>query len=139
MRKNMNKRLNLNIKDQYQPGFFERKDLNKKIDRNLEDMSEKEFLNYFKYHIIGISGGKDSLLALLYMLNNYDKNKIIVYSMNLPYEPDSESYFNYLNNKLNIKILVYNAKVTKKGYKDLCISGGVPNYFNRWCTGYMEV
>jgi len=97
-------------------------------------------MNRNKIYFVSMSGGKDSTATAIYMLKNYPRNKLRFVFADTGWEhPETYKYLDYLEKRLNIRIL----KVKSKTFKDmetLCITKKMfPSRVRKFCTTELKI
>jgi len=101
----------------------------------------KRVVEYFekKYNLRGIlsfSGGKDSLLALLLLMNAQSNVEVIHVSIENADPPTLHDYIDYVESRLSINITRVGSSWSR--IRELVEMLNVPSRGNRWCTPLLK-
>lgn len=113
-----------------EPGFI---DYHKGADAWLRKLSMVDYFNYHDKIAVGFSGGKDSLVGLVWVLENCDPDKVFVFYANPGWGcdwPHSIEYIKIVEEKYDIKIHLAGPSDTAclGGFEENLLQIGFPGY-----------
>jgi len=101
---------------------------------NLQQISLKKFIDSHQNIVIPFSGGKDSLAAAIWTLENCDRNKITLIYCDTGIDfPDVKPYLQYCEKKLKHPIIII-GNSSDEYYLSLIEKYGQPGTNNQWCS-----
>ena len=110
----------------------------------LRKLSMVDYLNWHDKILVGFSGGKDSLAALLWCLENVDRSKLQSYFSNLAWGvdwPHGLAFVQFVEKKYGIKVFIAGSSDPKAPGKwhDMLLQHGYPHPHSCWYRNYFKI
>jgi len=104
------------------------------VSKKEQDIPLTEFINSHDHIVVTFSGGKDSLAAAIWTLENCDPDKVIIIYCDTGIDfPDVRPYIQYCEKKLDHPIIKIGQE-TDELYLNLLKKYGFPGTHNQWCS-----